>query len=293
VILSEVERERIRLLLVDGSSETREYFEEIVRQLGFSCDTVTNGAEALDLIEKNGAYNLYFIDWKMPGMDGIELTRRITRTGTDHSEVILISATDWTSIEAEAKEGGVNKFLSKPLFSSDIMNCINLFCCVKSQPVPGEPDKEGDNFKGYRIILAEDVEINREIVLTLLEPTGLAIDCAGTGARAFQLYSENPDLYDLIFMDVHMPEMDGFEATRRIRKFEQERNALAGGDSNGQTPPREIPIIAMTANVFREDIEKCLAAGMNNHIGKPLNMESVLEMLRIYLLKNTPDLLRF
>jgi signal transduction histidine kinase/CheY-like chemotaxis protein len=292
VILSEVERERIRLLLVDGSSETREYFEEIVRQLGFSCDTATDGAKALDLIAKNGAYNLYFIDWKIPGMDGIELARRITRTGTDHSAVILLSATDWTSIEAEAKEGGVNKFLSKPLFSSDIMNCINLFCCAKSQPALGEPDKEGDNFKGYHIILAEDVEINREIVLTLLEPTGLAIDCADTGARAFQLYSENPGRYDLIFMDVHMPEMDGFEATRRIRKFEQERNALAAGDSNGQISPREIPIIAMTANVFREDIENCLAAGMNNHIGKPLNMESVLEMLRIYLLKNTPDFLR-
>jgi signal transduction histidine kinase/DNA-binding response OmpR family regulator len=292
VVLSKAERDRIRLLLVDGSSETREYFEEIVRQLGFSCDTVSDGARALDLIAKNGPYDLYFIDWKIPGMDGIELTRRITRTGTGHSSVVLIAATDWTSIEAEAKEAGVDKFLSKPLFSSDIMNCINRLCYAKNQSALWEPDIEGNNFKGYRIILAEDVEINQEIVLTLLGPTGLAIDCAGTGAEALRIYTENPDRYDLIFMDVHMPEMDGFEATRRIREFEQERNALAAKNSHRQSLPRKIPIIAMTANVFREDIEKCLAAGMDNHVGKPLNMESVLEMLRMYLLRNTSDSLR-
>jgi signal transduction histidine kinase len=127
-----------------------------------------------------------------------------------------------------------------------------------------------DAFKGYRIILAEDVELNREIVLALLEDTGLTIDCAENGAAALNLFSENPGRYDLIFMDVHMPEMDGFEATRRIRALDNPRGA-------------SIPIIAMTANVFREDIERCLEAGMNDHIGKPLDIAVVLEKLRKYL----------
>jgi CheY-like chemotaxis protein len=118
--------------------------------------------------------------------------------------------------------------------------------------------------------LAEDLEINREIVLALLEPTELAIDCAENGAETVALFSAAPERYDLIFMDVQMPEMDGYEATRRIR-------ALAAPTA------RTIPIIAMTANVFREDIEKCLAAGMNGHVGKPLDLADVLDVLRRYL----------
>jgi CheY-like chemotaxis protein len=150
-----------------------------------------------------------------------------------------------------------------------------------------EGEREDDNFEGFRIILAEDVEINREIVLARLEPTGLAIDCAGTGGEALRLFSEAPDRYDLIFMDVHMPEMDGFEATRRIRAFEKEHfsesNASAAPGDFHRDPRQPIPIVAMTANVFREDVEKCLAAGMNGHVGKPLNMEAVMEKLRTYL----------
>jgi signal transduction histidine kinase/CheY-like chemotaxis protein len=127
-----------------------------------------------------------------------------------------------------------------------------------------------DNFEGRRILLAEDVEINREIVLTLLEPAHLAVDCAENGAAALKMFSENPDKYDLIFMDLQMPEMDGYEATRRIRSLDNPR-------------AKKIPIIAMTANVFREDIEKCLAAGMNSHVGKPLDFAEVMSKLRTYL----------
>jgi CheY-like chemotaxis protein len=130
--------------------------------------------------------------------------------------------------------------------------------------------EESNDFKEYRIILAEDVEINREIVQSILEPTGLAIDCAVNGAEAVRLFAENPGRYDMIFMDLQMPEMDGYEATRRIRAMDDGRARL-------------IPIVAMTANVFREDIEKCLSTGMNDHVGKPLNFEEVLEKLRKYL----------
>jgi PAS domain S-box-containing protein len=141
-----------------------------------------------------------------------------------------------------------------------------------------QPDGGIDNFEGYRIILAEDVEINREIVLALLEPAGLAIECAENGEEAVSLFSADPEKYDMIFMDLQMPKMDGYEATRCIRAFEEKRRkkmALAS--------PKEIPIIAMTANVFREDIEKCVQAGMNDHVGKPLDLSDVLQKMRAYL----------
>jgi len=124
-------------------------------------------------------------------------------------------------------------------------------------------------------MLAEDVEINREIVQSLLEPTQLEIDCAENGAEAVRMFSEAPDKYDLIFMDVQMPEMDGYDATRRIRAIEAERN------DNGNLR-KKIPIIAMTANVFKEDIEQCLTAGMDSHVGKPLDFGEVMKRLHSY-----------
>jgi CheY-like chemotaxis protein len=126
-----------------------------------------------------------------------------------------------------------------------------------------------DDFSGYHVLLAEDVEINREIVMSLLEPTQIQIDCAVNGLDAVQQFEKNPTRYDLIFMDMQMPEMDGVMATRNIRASRQANS--------------DLPIVAMTANVFREDIEKCLESGMNDHIGKPLDMEEVLDRLRRYL----------
>jgi len=143
-------------------------------------------------------------------------------------------------------------------------------------------------FRGHSILLAEDVEINREIVLSLLETTELAIDCAENGAEAIRLFSENPDKYEVIFMDIHMPEIDGYEAARRIRKLEAELSEpqpspSQTGESSPLARPKRVPIIAMTANVFRQDIENCLAAGMDDHIGKPLDFTVVLKKLHQYL----------
>jgi signal transduction histidine kinase len=136
---------------------------------------------------------------------------------------------------------------------------------------------ETDDFSGRRVLLAEDVEINRDILLALLEPSKLAIDCAENGAEALRLFSENYGGYDMIFMDLQMPEMDGYEATRKIRAFEEAQR------TESAEPVNRVPIIAMTANVFREDIEKCFAAGMNGHLGKPLDIHEVLGKLREYL----------
>jgi CheY-like chemotaxis protein len=189
----------------------------------------------------------------------------------------MISAAEWSLIEDDAKTAGVDKFLPKPLFPSSIAECLNECLGTDARPGPGDepPDSGIDSFEGYRIILAEDVEINREIVLALLEPTALAIDCAENGEEAVSLFSAAPEKYDMIFMDLQMPKMDGYEATRRIRAFEEGRRI---GEH-----PLGVPIIAMTANVFREDIEKCIEAGMNDHIGKPLDLNDVLQKLRAYL----------
>jgi CheY-like chemotaxis protein len=143
-----------------------------------------------------------------------------------------------------------------------------------TQPLADDSDtpEQDDNFEGFHILLAEDIDINREIVLALLEPTALAVDTAENGLEAVEKFSKNPDKYAMIFMDIQMPEMDGYEATRRIRALDSKQ-------------AREIPIIAMTANVFKEDVERCLEAGMNGHIGKPLAMNEVLAKLHTYLHK--------
>jgi len=249
------------------------YTSDIAHSFGVSCDTALNGVEALALVEKNGPYHIYFVDWQMPDMDGIRLSRELKGrvAGDTNSVVIMISAAEWSSIAEEAKRAGVDKFLSKPLFPSAIAEIISECLGVdKKQAEKAQSAKIANIFASRRILLAEDVEINREIVLALLEPTQLGIECAENGAEAVRMFSEAPDKYDMIFMDVQMPEMDGYEATRRIRALDTPK-ALT------------IPIVAMTANVFREDIDRCLEAGMNSHVGKPLDFNEILEKLNEYL----------
>jgi CheY-like chemotaxis protein len=226
---------------------------------------------------QGNSYDMYFIDWNMPGMDGMELARKIKEGGGGKSIVTMISAAEWNILEEEARDAGVDKFLPKPLFASAIADLINE-CIGSESNIRAVEEDHGTNLEGafadYRILLAEDMEINREILQALLAPTKLTIDSAENGIRAVEMFSANPERYDMIFMDVQMPEMDGLEATRRIRQFESKVNA------RGAKP---VPIIAMTANVFREDVEKCLESGMDDHVGKPLDMDEVLGRLRKYL----------
>jgi len=262
----------IRIMAIDDDPDILAYFRDITHGFGISCDTAISGEEALRLVEKNGAYHIYFVDWKMPVMNGIELTRELKSQAANNSVVIMISAAEWNMIADEAKKAKVDKFLSKPLFPSTIVDVINE--CIG---VGGQKQKEtqidiNGIFSGCRILLVEDMEINREVVLALLEPTQLEIECAENGLIAVRKFSESPGRYGLIFMDIQMPEMDGYEATRRIRALKIPE-AIS------------VPIIAMTANVFREDIEKCLKAGMDGHVGKPIDFDEVMEKLRLYLHK--------
>jgi signal transduction histidine kinase/DNA-binding response OmpR family regulator len=260
----------LRVLAVDDDPDVLAYFAEIMQGFGVPCAVAPNAEEALALLERGGDYSICFVDWLMPGTNGLELCRIIKERDFAVAGVVLMSSGEWSLIADEAKAVGVDGFLPKPLFSSSIADCINErlgkgLAAEEERPVCAE-----DVFAGHRILLAEDVEINREIVLSLLEPTQLEIDCAENGEQALRMVRDDPERYDMVLMDVQMPGMDGLEATRRIRALDAPR-------------AKTLPIIAMTANVFREDVEKCLAAGMDDHVGKPLDMGVVLEKLRTYL----------
>ena len=262
----------IRILAIDDDPITLEYFREIVVGYGGICDTAMSGEDALRCIVQTGSYDIYFIDYRMPGMSGIDLTRTLkaNNQGIDDFSIVLMSAADYSSIEDEAKASGIDKFLSKPVFPSSIVDIVNTFIGVDRHEIQVEKSFDDIKLEGRFVLLAEDVEINREIVLALLEPTLISIDCAEDGEQVLQMFSDEPDKYDIIFMDVQMPKMDGHEATRRIRALDIPQ-------------AKSIPIIAMTANVFREDVEKCLESGMNDHVGKPLDYSEVLDKLTTYL----------
>ncbi|MDR1856555.1 MAG: response regulator [Desulfovibrio sp.] len=259
--------ESLRVLVVDDTPDLLEYFQEIMGDIGVHCDTADSGERALELVSERGPYDIHFIDWKMPGMDGVELSRRIRRLTSD-SVIFMVSAAEWGDIESEARDAGVDGFLQKPFFPSGIIECLQ--SCLQSKSA-GETASASTEvqFAGKRILLADDVEINREIVVALLESTGIEIDGVGSGSEAVRRFEEDPT-YDLILMDVQMPEMDGMEATRRIRALD--------------VPwAKRVPIIAMTAHIFRDDIDACLQAGMTDHLGKPLEPEDVKAKLTMHL----------
>jgi CheY-like chemotaxis protein len=211
------------------------------------------------------------VDWDIPQTGGLALAVALREAayGAEHTIVLMVPTAGRVPYEEAAKEAGFEFVVTKPLLPSALMDIINTCVNVNRDMLEERPDLNG-MFAGHCILLAEDVEINREIVLALLEPTMLEIDCAENGAEAVRMFSQAPEKYGMIFMDVQMPEMDGYEATRRIRALD---NLKA----------KTIPIIAMTANVFREDIEKCIEAGMNSHLGKPLDFEEVFRRLREHL----------
>jgi CheY-like chemotaxis protein len=261
----------LRILAVDDDPKTLAYFGELIRGFGAHCDTATSIGDALSLTERNGNYHICFVDWETAGIEGIQLINALkAKQSTIGSVVIVISSNDWNVVAEEAKDEGVNKVLFKPVFPSTILDITTEILGVKREQAEDILKDSSADFTGSRILLAEDLEINREIMLTLLEPTNLGIDCAASGVEAVVMFNNSPEKYDMIFMDIQMPEMDGLEATRRIRALDA-------------PSAKTIPIIAMTANVFKEDVKRCLEAGMNDHIGKPVNYDEVMQFLQRYL----------
>ncbi|MDR2870235.1 MAG: response regulator [Deferribacteraceae bacterium] len=261
----------IRILVVDDAPEVREYFESIMSNIGLSCKVASSGHEALRLLERERGFYLMFIDWMMPEMDGIELKKRIAELYGDNAVVIMMSSVEPDQIK-KTTDVAIDYFINKPLFPSSIIDSINECLGETSRAHPDnlflQISGEG-MFEGKHILLAEDIKINQEILVAFLEPTGAVLTCAGNGQEAIDIFTKDPS-FDLVIMDIHMPEVDGYQATKAIRALPIEK---------AQT----IPIVAMTANVFREYIERCMASGMNDHISKPVDKAEMITKIRRYL----------
>ncbi len=265
------------ILVVDDDEMACESTCEMLNELGMLGEYVLCGEEAVKyVVARHEADNDFFaviLDWKMPGMDGIEVTREIRRLVGEEVPIIIISAYDWSEIEVSARAAGANAFLSKPLFKSKMAYLFKEILGNKDhlQDMSTLNTVRKDNFSGKRALLAEDNELNAEIAGEILGMTGLEIAYAKDGKEAFDKMAEaEPGYYDIVFMDIQMPIMDGYEATRAIRSLP--------GDY-----PRNVPIIAMTANAFMADIQACKAVGMDEHIAKPLDFEHLFRVLNQFL----------
>lgn len=265
--------ERPRIFALDAAARHREYLKEIAQRFGLAWEEAAEAESVLALLAgryaADAALNICFVDWRVQGFADMSLPRRLKASGARVAVVAAAPVSEWTKLETLARASGVDTHISKPFFPFSVEACI-LECLGLRRPERhggAAHDAASEDFAGRRVLLAEDVAINREIVLELLKPTALEIICAENGLEAVNRFKEERLLFDLILMDVQMPDMDGYEATRQIREFE----AAAGG---------HVPIIAMTANVFKEDIDKCLEAGMDGHLGKPLDFNEVLQVMR-------------
>ena len=268
------ELEGLKALVVDDDFNTCDSVTKMLVQVGMRSDWTLSGKEAVlrarQSIELNDPFHAYIIDWRLPDMNGIEVTRQIRGLGDD-TPIIILTAYDWTNIEEEAKAAGVTAFCSKPMFLSDLRD--TLLTAIGQKPgkeETGLPTLKGSaaGFAGERLLLAEDNELNREIAMEILNEYGFITDTAENGAEAVEkLRASQPGTYDLVLMDIQMPVMDGYEATRRIRALPDPK--LAG-----------IPILAMTANAFDEDRRAAADCGMDGFLSKPINIEEVLQALQ-------------
>ncbi|HBU12355.1 MAG TPA: hybrid sensor histidine kinase/response regulator [Clostridiales bacterium] len=265
----------LSVLVVDDQTDVLEYFQKILAGFSVRCDAARSGEEAIGLAQKRlqggGGYDMVFIDWHMPGMRGGEVAREIKRIAGEDAVVVIMSVSDWHDIEKEARAFGVEHFLTKPVLPSTLFNTIvRLARYDFGQESEAPQAAVSADWSGKRILLAEDVKVNRVVVEGMLEETGVTIDSAENGQQAVDMFRENGG-YNLILMDVQMPVLDGLEATRRIRLL-------------GTKEAAHVPIIAMTANAFKEDEQLCLEAGMNKHIAKPFSPEELLNVIGTYIL---------
>ena len=279
--VKETNWKNLRILAIDDDSGILSYLKSFIEKYGAQCDIATCGIEAMELVHKNGAYDIYFIDWKLADIDALQLTKGLKAIEPKKSKIVItmVSSTEWGDIEKSAIEAGVDKFVPKPLFPSTLIDVINGCFDMETAAATPKQDEGAEqqyDFSGHTLLIAEDVEINREIMAALLEETGVSIDFAENGKQAISMFEEQPDKYTLILMDIQMPEMDGYEATKAIRALDFDR-------------AKQIPIIAMTANVFREDIEKSLSTGMNDHTGKPINTNDLFKKINKYITSAVVD----
>lgn len=267
----------IKVLVVDDDQNTCEHAMILMEQIGIKASWVCSGKEAVESVmtahKQDEDYDVCFIDWCMPEMDGVETARNIRKELGPDTLIIIISAYDWSMIENEAREAGVDAFVSKPIFISSIYDTLNTVILPKSGKTAKDiKEKQTQyDFKGKKVLLAEDNMINQEVATALLKEVGLDIECVENGELALEKFEASPDdMYAIILMDIQMPIMNGYEATRKIRK-------------SAHTNAKSIPIIAMTANAFSEDVQLAKNAGMNGHVTKPIDIDILYKTLAEFI----------
>ena len=266
----DMQLEPMDVLIVDDDEIMSQTAADTLEELGASVEQAYGGLEALGMIEHRHHagkdYNVIIVDWKMPEIDGLETIKRIRSEIKTNVPILLISAYDWSDIEDKAKAAGANGFVTKPLFKSTLYDKINDLIGKESKSI--EPEDDYSDLQGLNILVAEDNDINWEIISAMLSMFGIVSERAENGRICVDMISTaEKDKYTLIFMDIQMPEMNGLDATRTIRKLE---NSWASS----------IPIIAMTADAFSENIVECMDAGMDGHIAKPIDVKLVIKEIR-------------
>ena len=261
--------EGLRALVADDDTNTCLNVSTMLSKIGMRPEWTISGKEAVIrtkyAIEQGDEFSVYIIDWLIPDMNGIEIARQIRKVIGDSCPIIILTAYDWADIEDEARAAGVTAFCEKPLFLSELRRVLAE--PFRAEPASNPAQPTAADLKGKKLLLVEDNELNREIALEILKEAGFVVDTAEDGAVAVQKIKQAaPGQYDLILMDIQMPNLDGYEATRQIRALPDAEKA-------------NIPIFAMTANAFEEDRQNALAAGMNGHIAKPLDVPHLLRVL--------------
>ena len=270
-----------RMLVVDDDKLLCETTVASLKAIGVDAEWTLDGETAVQMVENRHSlrddYQVILLDWKLPGMDGIETARAIRKKLGDEVPIMLISAYDWGEIEESARSAGINGFISKPLFKSTLYYGLRQFAGESSEPAELVAENHTD-LHGKHILLAEDNELNWEIASDLLSEMGLVLDWAENGQICVNMFEHSPEgFYDAILMDIRMPVMTGYEAATAIRALDR--------------PDADLPIIAMTADAFAEDIKKCLDHGMNAHVAKPIDVREVARLLEKYMnLHEHPDM---
>lgn len=260
----------VRVLVVDDEKSSCDYIKAMLKRCGVKSDTVTSGKEAVQQIKRRKGtdyeYNMCIVDWSMPDMDGVETTKCIRSECGPKLPIIIATAYDITEFEDEALKSGVTKIVSKPLFQSTV---FDLLVANYGKYTPAQTENaEIFNLKGLKVLLAEDNDMNREIAVTVLTKVDVEVVEVCDGKQAVDaVLTAKPDTYDAVLMDIQMPLLNGYEATQQIRE-------------SGYPGAKDLPIIAMTANAFDEDISEAIASGMNEHIAKPIDYNKLFTVLR-------------
>ncbi len=264
---AELQPHEMCVLVIDDDPIACEHAQLVLGQVGVNCEKALSGAEGLEMAKLRHArrepYNLILVDWRMPDIDGLETTRQIRAEVGNETPVIILTSYNWDDIEDEARAAGVDTFVAKPLFAGKVLDEFREVFKMKNATLA----QETVDLKGRRVLLAEDVSVNAEILLMVLSMREIQADHAENGRIAVEMFEEHKEgYYDAILMDMRMPEMDGLEATRKIRSMDR-------------ADAKNIPIIALTANAFDEDVQRSMQAGLNAHLSKPVEPDVLFETL--------------